>query len=37
VFIGDDKSEAIFNVSYDVELLDNHPIPKLKANPFSTV
>jgi len=34
VFIGDDKSEALFNVPFDVELLDNHPIPKLKANPL---
>jgi len=37
VFIGDDKSEALFNVPFDVELLDNHPIPKLETNPLSTV
>jgi len=34
VFIGDDKSEALFNVSFDMEFLDNHPIPKLKLTPY---
>jgi hypothetical protein len=36
VFIRD-KFEALFNVPFDVELLENHPIPKLNANLLSTV
>ena len=37
LFIGDDKFGALFNVPFDVELLENHPLPKLKVNLLSTV
>ena len=37
LFIQDYKSSAIFNVPFDVELLESHPIPKLKFNFLSTV
>jgi len=37
LFIGDDKFEALFDVPFDVELLENYPVPKLKVNLLSTV